>query len=401
MPSDLAGGRTATSRPMLRRIALVLCAAFAALLMTAGPAAAHPPGATALVLDVRPDGVTGAVYLPSDQLELAWRPGDAPLAAYLAERMTVQGPDGAWQESFGAPAETVVNAEPALKVPFRLRPPGDAGTGELTVAADIILREVLTHDVHLYIGGTGGELDESQLRLAGTFNYHTGSLDVSGEESGFRATVAAGTAHVLEGFDHLLFLAMLLLPAPLIARSLKVVTAFTVGHSLSLAAVTLGGWQFNAQWVEVVIALSVAASAAHAWRPRIRGGEVPLAAGFGLVHGMAFAGLLRDLGGEPDPLTLLAFNLGVELAQLLVVALVLPSLLVLSRGPRYERIRQAAAAAGMVFALSWAVERATGWGNPLRPVLDFLTAHPVTVAVALGALAATDLFRRNISWRTP
>ncbi|GAA5056596.1 hypothetical protein HNP84_007066 [Thermocatellispora tengchongensis] len=398
----LSGLGRAGPAPMLaaRRTAVLLCAAVAALLMTAGEAAAHPPGSTALVLDVRPDGVSGAVHLPEDQLELAWKPEDGPLAAYLADRLTVRGPNGIWQETFGAPTATTVNAEPAISVPFRLRPPGEPDTSDLTVAADVILREVLTHDVHLYLGRTGGTLDEPRLRPAGTFNHHTGSLTVSGPDGGFAATLLAGTAHVLEGFDHLLFLAMLLLPAPAIGRSLEVVTAFTVGHSLTLAGVTLGGWQFDTRWVEVVIALSVAASAVHAWRPRVRGGEVPLAAGFGLVHGMAFAGLLRDLGGGPDPLTLLAFNLGVELAQLLVVALVLPSLLVLAKGRHYARVRQAAAAAGLAFALTWAAERAIGWTNPLQPVVDVLTAHPAIVAVALAALAVADLFRRTAIWRT-
>jgi hypothetical protein len=147
---------------------------------------------------------------------------------------------------------------------------------------------------------------------------------------------------VLEGADHLLFLVTLLLVAPLVAvagrwrrregvvptlgRVLRVVTAFTAGHSLTLIACALGRVSVPSAPVEVLIAASVGVAALHAVRPLAREGEVLVAGAFGLVHGLAFADILTDLGleGSTSLLALLAFNGGVELAQLATVGLLFP-----------------------------------------------------------------------------
>lgn len=199
---------------------------------------------------------------------------------------------------------------------------------------------------------------------------------------------------MLEGADHLLFLTTLLLPAPLLVagrrwrrgpgplatvkKVVHVVTAFTVGHSVTLAASALGWVAVPSRPVEVLIAVSVAVSAAHAIRPLARRGEELIALGFGLVHGLAFAGILADLGleGTTSVLALFGFNLGIELSQLAVTALVFPSLCVLSRTAAYPAIRVGAATLALVAALGWAVERLGGPANPLEPITDAAVAHP-------------------------
>ena len=170
--------------------------------------------------------------------------------------------------------------------------------------------------------------------------------------------------HIGEGADHLLFLLMLLIPAPLVARRgrwrrggdgrrsvirvVHVVTAFAIGHSITLALATLGVIHVPARLVESLIALSILVSAVHALRPLVPRGEPIIAAGFGLVHGLAFATLLGDLGLSGGALvsSLLGFNLGIELTQLLVVALMMPSLYVLSQTRAYGVLRPALALVG-------------------------------------------------------
>jgi hypothetical protein len=112
--------------------------------------------------------------------------------------------------------------------------------------------------------------------------------------------------------------------------------------------------------VETLIALSIAVSAVHALRPLVARGEVFIAAGFGLVHGLAFASLIGDLGLDRGSLvtTLLGFNLGIELTQLLVVALVMPSLIVLAGTAVYPAFRIGVALIGLLFSGSWMLERA-------------------------------------------
>ncbi|MFF9206591.1 HupE/UreJ family protein [Streptomyces sp. NPDC014986] len=422
----------------LRRIAgirgmlLLLVALPVATFLSAVPAAAHTPGASALVLDARPDRVAGALHMPADQLEQATGldvtgPKDAAVSSvelvdYVADRMRATSPAGAWHIEFGAAEPSELGGQPYVTLPLTLRPREPGGEATPTLTCTGILREVVSHDIHVYLGrARDGALETSGLHLAGTFNYANSTLTLPAHrDRTFTATVGVGTAHVLEGLDHLLFLAMLLLPAPLLAgtarrwgarrgarstllRTVHVVTAFTLGHSLTLAYAMLGGPAPQGAGVETVIALSVAVSALHALRPLVRRGEVLLAGGFGLVHGLAFAGLLRELAGGTGAALrdLLAFNIGVELAQLLVVAAVLPSLLVLASGPRYRLVRNVLGVAGLAAALAWTAERALGLTTPLAPALSRAEAAPETLAVALAVGAAADLLiRRRGSHRT-
>jgi hypothetical protein len=404
----------------LRRLLAAAAIAAGLALSPAAPAAAHSAGASAVVLDVRDDTLAGRAYLPVTQAGLATAGDLTPgtLRRYVADRLTAHSTDGQWRTDVSGPEPVTVQDQAYLMLPFTLTPPDGAVTSAFTLHVDVIVREVRSHDVAVYTGETGGNLDESRLRLVGVADHDTTTVDVDAHDLGFGATVVAGAGHVLAGLDHLLFVAMLLLPAPLLAagrswrgrrsarsaaaRAVHVVTAFTAGHSATLAAVALTGADVASRWLETLVALSVAAAAAHAIRPLIRAGEVWLAGGFGLVHGLAFAGLLRDVGGSAPGLgTLLAFNLGVELAQLVVIAALLPPLLLLAAGPRYRPVRVGLAGAGLIAALCWAAERAFGTPNPLLPALDAVAAHPGVAAAALAVAAAADLLARRSAAASP
>jgi hydrogenase/urease accessory protein HupE len=140
--------------------------------------------------------------------------------------------------------------------------------------------------------------------------------------------LALGVEHILSGIDHLLFVLALLLLVKGWRRLVATVTAFTVAHSLTLAAATLGFVQVAQRPVEAVIALSIVFAAAEL--VRLKSGQVSLtqrwpwaiAFTFGLLHGFGFAGALNEIGlpQQSIPLALLFFNAGVELGQLLFIA---------------------------------------------------------------------------------
>jgi hypothetical protein len=174
-------------------------------------------------------------------------------------------------------------------------------------------------------------------------------------------------------------------------RVVHVVTAFAVGHSITLALAALGYISVPTRVVESLIALSILVSGVHAIRPIVRGGEVWIATGFGLMHGLAFAALLGELDLSRGSLVteLLGFNLGIELTQLVVVALIMPSLLVLSRTRLYPAVRIALASFGIVLAAAWLAERTTLTdSNPLEGISEALVQHPFLVAACLGGVAA-------------
>lgn len=154
-----------------------------------------------------------------------------------------------------------------------------------------------------------------------------------------RTYFTIGVDHILGGFDHLLFVVALVL---LLQRARAVVvaaTAFTIAHSITLAGTTIGLFGLPQAPVEAVIALSIIFLAveivkAKAGQPRLSE-RLPwlVAFLFGLLHGFGFAGALREIGlPETDlPMALLAFNLGVEAGQLLIIAAVLAVLALLRR----------------------------------------------------------------------
>lgn len=215
-----------------------------------------------------------------------------------------------------------------------------------------------------------------------------------------------GVRHIAEGTDHLLFLLALLLPAPLLAigarwaatatvrqsllHILGIVTAFTIGHSLTLTLAAMNVVHVPSRPVEVLIAVSILVSAVHALRPLFPGKEAWIAAFFGLIHGLAFASTLDRLGlSRWDRVAgILSFNLGIETMQLAVVAMVLPSLILMSRTAAYSVFRIVGAAFACISSTMWIVERLFHIQTHVDAVVDFIAHRGVVCA---GILFAASL----------
>ena len=168
--------------------------------------------------------------------------------------------------------------------------------------------------------------------------------------------VKHGVWHIWIGFDHILFLLSLLLPAVLIWQRArwqaaprfstsffevaKIVTAFTLAHSITLSLATLGVVALPTRLVESAIAASVVLAALNNLRPLLRGRRWMVAFGFGLIHGFGFASVLADLGLPSGALVLalVGFNVGVEAGQLAIVSVFLPLAFVLRRSWFYQRL---------------------------------------------------------------
>jgi hydrogenase/urease accessory protein HupE len=156
-----------------------------------------------------------------------------------------------------------------------------------------------------------------------------------------RAYVAIGIEHILTGFDHLLFVAGLMLLVRGRRLLIETITAFTVGHSITLSLAALDLLRVPTRPVELLIAASVFVLAVELTRPAdappslLRRRPWLLALAFGLLHGLGFAGALRDVGlpSGDVPLALLSFNLGIEIGQLAVIAALLAGAAALARLP--------------------------------------------------------------------
>ncbi len=202
-----------------------------------------------------------------------------------------------------------------------------------------------------------------------------------GRTSGWRtfgAYVAEGVWHIWFGFDHVLFLLSLLLPAvltrsddgrwrgaqrfaPALLDVVRIVTAFTIAHSITLTLAALGVVTLPSRLVEAAIAASVVLAALNNLAPLVARGRWAFAFGFGLVHGFGFANVLADLGLPRGSLllALLGFNLGVELGQLVVVAAFLPLAWTVRRTWVYRAgVMTWGSLAVLSIATLWLVERA-------------------------------------------
>ncbi|MDI1261281.1 HupE/UreJ family protein [Aquabacterium sp.] len=193
-----------------------------------------------------------------------------------------------------------------------------------------------------------------------------------------------GMHHIAIGTDHILFLMSLLLvsvwqrpgparwyppmagwqPRPSWGGSatevLRLVTAFTVAHSITLGLAAFGVLSPPSRWVESLIALSVLLAALDNMLPLLRAPRWTVVFGFGLVHGFGFAGAMQDLGlsGGDLAVPLLGFNLGVELGQLALVAVTLPIIGLLRRTPLYRWVFVGGGSLLIAFmATVWLIER--------------------------------------------
>ncbi|MEM9068406.1 MAG: HupE/UreJ family protein [Myxococcota bacterium] len=171
-----------------------------------------------------------------------------------------------------------------------------------------------------------------------------------------------GVRHILEGFDHLLFvLGLVALLWGERKRLVLAITAFTAGHSVALTLATLGWVGVATTAAEAVIALSLVLLAVETTRERSLSARAPwiVAGGFGLVHGLGFAGALAEIGLPPDdiPTALFSFNVGVEVGQLAFVAVCVAVGAVLQRGISAPRLQRGAAYVVGIAGTYWALER--------------------------------------------
>jgi hydrogenase/urease accessory protein HupE len=174
--------------------------------------------------------------------------------------------------------------------------------------------------------------------------------------------VALGVEHILTGYDHLLFLFGLLIVGGGLRAAAKIITSFTVAHSVTLALATLNFVSLPGKIVEPLIAASIMYVGIENLFRRDLERRWMLTFGFGLVHGLGFAGALRELGigadGAGVAVPLLSFNLGVELGQLAIAAVVLPLIWRLRRLPAVELRFAPACSLFIVLAGSfWLVQR--------------------------------------------
>lgn len=173
------------------------------------------------------------------------------------------------------------------------------------------------------------------------------------------AMLLLGIEHMLTGYDHLVFLCCLLLPGGTWRSRVAIVTAFTMAHSVTLVLAAMQIVTLPVRFVEAAIALSIGYVALENLLSDGDQPRWPTAFGFGLIHGFGFAGMsnLLDMPVGQWLSSLFAFNLGLELGQLAVVAMAVPAIALIARHRWHRRLVQCTSVIVFGLAASWLVQR--------------------------------------------
>ena len=371
-----------------------------ALILHATSAAAHPAPFSYLDLRLNTSGVTGTLVVhdldaahdlgvpPTESLmdpAIAARYRDA-LVALLSPRLSFQFDGRPVEIAWGA--IDVVPDRQSVRLAFTVR---DPVPGHVAIHAYVFPYDPIHQTfVNLYEQDAitlQAILDASRQSV----EYYAGSTQ--GRLAVIRTFVLSGIEHIMIGPDHILFLIGLLLLGGTLPRLALIVTAFTIGHSITLTLAALDVLSPPAYFIEPLIALTIvvvgadnllvlhASASAREMASELRrdpaeaasgreGGPAAtptadirtwLAAGFGLIHGFGFAYVLKEFGLPQAALawSLFAFNVGVELGQLMIVAVVAGSLMVVRRRSPVvaRRIATFGSVAVIVAGVYWFIER--------------------------------------------
>jgi hypothetical protein len=373
--------------PALRAAFAALCAAALALVVAA-PAHAHKPSDSYLTLNVTEHAIGGrwdialrdlefALGLDADgNGEITWgelRAQHAAIAAYATARLSI-AVDGAGCTLVPGAQAVDDHTDGAYTVlPLEVRcpqPPRENLSVGYTLFADLDPQH--RGLLNLVFDGAARTAVLGPQAPTQTF-----ALERPDRWRQFADYLREGVWHIWIGFDHILFLLSLLLPAVLAWRDrrwravddfrsafwdvFRIVTSFTVAHSVTLSLAALGLVALPSRLVESAIAASVVLAALNNVRPVAGRSRWMVAFGFGLVHGFGFASVLADLGLPRDALALalVGFNVGVELGQLAIVAAFLPIAFALRRTGFYRKVVLTGGSIAIaLLAAVWLVERA-------------------------------------------
>jgi hydrogenase/urease accessory protein HupE len=364
----------ASAREVLGRAAL--CAGLL-VLATTRPGLAHDPGLSALTVDVQPGRVLAHLVVARREIEplvamdtdrdgtvstgelAAAQPGLRALGAAAVELHDTARGRGASAAGAEVPAVDLDDSDALhLRLAFAAPP-----IAETRVRVPIIARLALGHRQYVQVRAPGGARVSEHVLDAGSPSFTLGPTAAPrGHGRDVSAFFRLGVEHIVTGYDHLLFLLALLVAGPGLRAAAAIVTSFTVAHSITLGLATFGLVRLAPSIVEPVIAASVLYVGLDNLRARHLTPRWLATFGFGLVHGLGFAGALRDLGvgaaGAPAVLPLAAFNAGVEAGQLAVAAVVLPVVWSALRRPwLHARVATACSALVALAGAAWLLER--------------------------------------------
>lgn len=295
-----------------------------------GTVLAHDPGLSAAEVRILSDRVVAEVSLSPLDLERLAGSND-----YIARHLLLIKCD---RETLKLQNFSVKSAD-ANSIHFILEFPNSYGT-ELHLSAIALEQLPRGHKQFLSVRDANGKsLIERMLSAESKDFTITLQTNSASNSNSFPRFLLLGIEHIFTGYDHLAFLLAVLLTGGSLWINARIITSFTIAHSLTLALATFDVFTLPAAVVEPLIAASIVFVGIENLLRRQLARRWLVTFGFGLIHGLGFASILRELGigkmGMQGAIPLLSFNLGVEIAQISIAALVLPLVWRLQQRPAF------------------------------------------------------------------
>jgi hydrogenase/urease accessory protein HupE len=349
----------------------------AVVFLAGAPLGAHDPGLSSSTLWLHEDRLQATLaFAPADMEALLPmdldRDGQLSKAEFeetraVLERFVREGVQVSLNGESVAANELTVEHTADQRGPnfeIRLRFPGRADISHVSVRNALLPELPLGHRHYVMLFDDGANLVAEALldRSNTTFEASLDRREHAGSSRSFGDFFVLGVEHILTGYDHLLFLLGLLVVGAGFTSAAKIITSFTAAHSITLALATFGVVQLAPAIVEPLIAVSIAYVGVENIVRRNLERRWILTFVFGLIHGLGFASVLRELGVGAEAATalqpLVAFNLGVEAGQISIAAVAVPILLALTHCPRFHYyLRPAASLLVAALGTWWLMER--------------------------------------------
>lgn len=342
---------------------------------------AHPAPNSVLTLTIQKGGsVTAETRVPFSELNVALgrQTTDYTITesvnTYIQSRLKLSSQGRLWTNTFSS----ATAAGNYLVARFDFDPPDWNIYKTATLDYKIVVDKVTQHNVLVYVNQATGASFQAGVIGHGNSSNLLNTLDISltgGHINSFGSSLILGVNHLRHGYDHILFLLSLILIAPFFARKKKwhrsnnlrktlihiffLSLAFTIGHSLSLLVGSFLSIASIEQYIEILIVITIMLSAAHAARPIFEKAELLIVLCFGLVHGLAFSSQLfsANLTLSERLLTTFSFNLGLELFQLAILVVAIPTYLLILHFDRLDKARETLAFCAFLIADFWLIVR--------------------------------------------
>lgn len=328
--------------------------------MLCSPAGAHPEGFSGLRVIIFPDRAHAVLTIHTRDMSAWFPPSQNPDYVASVMRKMREKPDELLEVQFdgvpSAPTEVKTDAPEFGLIQVDLDYPIPENAREISIWSNHIVRLPRGHQqLTLFEDPSGNSLSEQTLTgdedLAtcdisrrATFSTTNPSSQPASTQPGKRISFfVLGIEHIVTGYDHLLFLAALLLVCRTFKEAIAVVTFFTVAHSITLSLAALDIVRLPGSIVEPAIAASIVyVGLENIFGKHRFAVRAAVTFGFGLIHGLGFAGALRETGlGSSSAgivMPLVKFSLGLETGQIAIALVLMQVMLVLRKRPQYEKV---------------------------------------------------------------